>query len=202
MLPEHPRQAGIDDSNTAYDWLCENGPDGPSTAEKIFISGDSAGGNLTLSVVLSLKDSGRRQCDAAIPIAPLTDATMVSETWITNAETDALLGAGVAALKDVPVEERGNMQAEMWNMSDLTDPTDSPLHGDLSNLPPLLVHASETECLWGDAVAFVDKAKAAGSSVDFYHKPGLMHVWHAFSPNVPESVEALEHIGAFITKHQ
>lgn len=196
MLPENPRQAGIDDCETAWRWMAENGPEGAATARRMMVAGDSAGGNLTLSLLLALKADGERQADAACAIAPLTDATMQSDSLIENAPTDALLGNMIGPLEAIPVEERAALQAETWGIA-ADHPSVSPLHGDLDGLPPILVHASTSECLYDDARRYTDKATAAGTDVTLQTRDGLMHVWHNFAPNVPESVEALAEISAF-----
>ena len=74
----------------------------------------------------------------------------------------------------------------------------SPVFGDLSNLPPTLIHVSEAEILLDDARRYVNKARASGSPVRMQSWAGLMHVWQIFNPEVPEAVEALEEIGKFL----
>lgn len=199
MLPDNTRQDGIDDCVTAWHWMAENGPEGASTASKMMVAGDSAGGNLSLSLLLLLKEAGARQADAATAIAPLTDGTMQSESLIKNAPTDALLGKMIGALESIPAAERGAAQAETWGIA-ADHHSVSPLHGDLAGLPPILIHASTSECLYDDAVRFTDKATGAGTDVTLVTRDGLMHVWHNFAPNVPESVEALAEISAFFNE--
>jgi monoterpene epsilon-lactone hydrolase len=59
LLPEHKRVAGIQDCREAYRWILDNGPEGHAPASELFVSGDSAGGNLSLSVVAWARDQGR-----------------------------------------------------------------------------------------------------------------------------------------------
>lgn len=197
MMPENPRLAGIEDCHAAWDWMQENGPDGASPAVTSFVAGDSAGGNLTLSLIVGLNGSARRQADAAIAIAPLTDGRMVNESLTANAGTDAMLGGSIGLLEGMPHEQRIELQKANWGVEP-TDPQVSPFHGELSGLPPLMIHASEAECLYDDARLFVAKAEAAGVDVTFSTQPDLMHVWHNFAPNVPEAVTALQEIAGFM----
>ena len=78
------------------------------------------------------------------------------------------------------------------------DPRVSPVFGDLSNLPPTLVHASEAEMLLDDARRYVNKAREAGSEVTLETWHHMLHVWHAFEQRLPEAREAFEHIGRFL----
>jgi acetyl esterase/lipase len=84
--------------------------------------------------------------------------------------------------------------------ADPTDPLVSPLFGDLTGLPPLLIHVGEVEALRDDAVRFAERAKAAGVDVTIEVWPEMIHVWHAFGPSVPESEAAVTRIAAFIAK--
>ena len=49
LMPENRRRDGVEDCRTAYQWVLENGPHGPATASRVFVGGDSAGGNLSLA---------------------------------------------------------------------------------------------------------------------------------------------------------
>ena len=73
----------------------------------------------------------------------------------------------------------------------------SPLRGDLSNLPPLLVQASEAEMLFDDARRYVSKAQAAGSPVELQSWPHMVHVWQIFVPELTEANDAFDNIAEF-----
>ena len=79
-----------------------------------------------------------------------------------------------------------------------TNPIVSPIFGDLSNLPPTLVHVSEAEMLLDDARRYVNKARAAGSPAYLQTWAGMLHVWQIFNPEVPEAGEAFEQIDKFL----
>jgi acetyl esterase/lipase len=74
----------------------------------------------------------------------------------------------------------------------------SPVFGDLSRLPPTLVHASESEMLFDDARRYVNKAVAAGSPARLQSWAHVVHVWHMFYPQLTEARDAWEEIGTFI----
>jgi acetyl esterase/lipase len=82
-------------------------------------------------------------------------------------------------------------------------PTDrrlSPLRGDLANLPPILIQASEAEILVDDARRYANKARAAGSPVEVETWRGMVHVWPAFGQTLPESDQAFGRMADFITR--
>ncbi|MEO8125070.1 MAG: alpha/beta hydrolase fold domain-containing protein, partial [Burkholderiales bacterium] len=92
LMPEHPRRAGIEDCRSAYRWLIENGPEVVLPATAIFVAGDSAGANLTLSLIAWVRDQGLRAPDAAVALSPSTDSTLGSPSLKANLPTDPMLG--------------------------------------------------------------------------------------------------------------
>lgn len=184
LAPEHKCPAAIDDALAAYDWLLAGGAE-PS---KIVISGDSAGGGLTLATLLALKERGGPAPAGAVLFSPWTDISGGGETMTANAGSDAMFQRetimGGASLY------RGELDAK--------DPRVSPLYADLHGLPPLLVFASTSEMLFSDSVRLVEKAKKAGVCVRFEPREGLVHVWPLFHPLMPEARETLDLAGDFI----
>jgi len=197
LMPEHRRRQGIEDCRTAYQWMLEHGPTGPASADAVFVAGDSAGGNLTLSLVAWVRDAGLRAPDAAVALSPLTDATLASPSFKAHVHSDALLGPLFGAMARVP------RYLMLWGGLIQTrinprNPTVSPVYGDLSGLPPILVHVGEQEMLRDDARRYVNRAQAAGSPVRLQTWDHVMHVWHIFNPELTEARQALDEIGRFL----
>lgn len=197
LMPEHPRKAGIEDCRTAYRWMLDNGPSGAGPATAVFVAGDSAGGNLTLSLIAWVRDQGLRAPNAAVALSPTTDSTFGSPSLRTNLGTDPMLGPMFKALTRVP---RIVLLWGTWLLSRLrpNDPVVSPVFGDLSGLPPLLVQASEAEMLVDDCRRYVNKAVAAGSPVTLQTWSHMVHVWQIFHPELEEGREAIEEIRKFL----
>lgn len=200
LLPEHKRLDCLTDCQAAYRWLLDNGPEGPGAAREVIVSGDSAGGNLTLVIAAWARDAGLRQPDSVVAIAPLTDNTFTSPTLASNINSDPMLGQAVGRLASLP---KSLMYWFNWlNMRvKPTDPRVSPVHGDLTALPPTLIHASEAELLLGDARRYANKAAAQGSPVTLATWEHMVHVWHAFEPSLPEAQQAFEHIDSFLKEN-
>jgi acetyl esterase/lipase len=204
LMPEHPRIAGIEDTRTAWRWLTGHGPDGDGAARRMFVAGDSAGGNLALALIAWLRERRRgnpqlRQADGAIALSPLTDATFASPSIAGNIAQDPMLGPMAAMLTRVP---RTLLLWIGWLQNRIRpcDPRLSPVHGDLGGLPPTLVQASEAEILIDDARRYVNKARAAGSPVELETWHGMVHVWQAFGPTLPEADEAFARMAGFIER--
>lgn len=197
LMPEHPRRAGIDDCRTAYRWMLEHGPEGAAPASAVFVAGDSAGGNLTLSLVHWVRDQGYRAPDAAVALSPLTDATLSSPSLHANLHSDPMLGPLFGPMARVPqwlLLWFGWLQTRIRP----NDPLISPLRADLSRLPPLLLQSSEAEMLFDDSQRYVNRAQAAGSPVRLQRWSHMVHVWQIFNPELPEARQALQQIGQFL----
>ena len=197
LMPEHPRRAGIEDCRAAYRWMLENGPEGPQRAQAVFVAGDSAGGNLALSLIAWVRDQGLRAPDAAVALSPLTDSTLASPSLRANVRSDAMLGPLFGHLTKLP---KAMLLWIGWIESRINprDPIISPARGDLSNLPPVLVQASEAEMLLDDSRRYVSRAQAAGSPARLQTWADMVHVWQIFNPELTEAREALDEIGRFL----
>lgn len=185
LAPEHPYPAGLDDCVQAYDALLEQG----LPASSIVVAGDSAGGNLTLALALRLKAEGKLQPAALVCLSPNTDLTCSGESITTNVDADVLITpAFLAAIARVYSPE-GN----------LTQPSLSPLYGDVAGLPPTYFLVSGAELLLDDSRRMAEKMKGAGVEVVLDIWSELWHDWPSFSDQVPEGEQALEKIAAFLS---
>lgn len=197
LMPETKRIDGIEDCRRAYQWILNNGPDGPEAVEHLVVAGDSAGGNLTLSVLAWVRDEGLRQADAGIALSPATDAVLDAPSLSENIPTDAMLGPAFGKLARVP---KVLLLWYTWITSRMlpSDPRMSPLRGSLAGLPPILIQASDSEMLLDDARRYAAKAQAAESPVVLQTWPDMVHVWQMFTPELPEAEEAYSNIEEFL----
>jgi acetyl esterase/lipase len=200
LMPENPRRATIADARAAYHWILDTGPDGAAPVKALGVAGDSAGGNLTLMIANYARDNALRQPDAIYALSPSTDSTAASPTFKKNLETDLMLQPLLRPLVKIPrtLLLLGMKKSIQMNPS---DPVVSPVFADLSNLPPTLVQASATEMLYGDAVRYVNKAKAAGTDATLQAWPHLPHVFQIFDDVLPEAHTALDAAADFFRQH-
>jgi len=197
LMPENRHTDCIGDCRKAYQWILENGPNGPETVQQLFFGGDSAGGNLALSLAAWIRDEGLRAPDAVVAMSPLTDVTFSGASLRDNYPTDIMLRRIMGTLNKLPQYIKTWWVVWTYRVRP-ANPVVSPLLGDLSNLPPTLVQASEAEMLLDDAHRYVFKAHACGSSVKLQTWTDMVHIWQIFYPDLPQAVEAWEEIGKFI----
>jgi len=197
LMPEHRRMAGIEDCRRAYGWMLAHGPDGAQAAHAVFVAGDSAGGNLALSLVAWVRDQRLRLPDAVVALSPVTDCTLASPSLRANAGTDVMLGPLFGPLGRLPqwvLLWLGLLQTRI----NPRDPVVSPLRGDLSGLPPILLQACEGEMLVDDSRRYANRARAAGSPVRLQTWPHGIHAWQVFNPELTAARDALAEIGRFL----
>lgn len=183
--PEHPFPAALEDALTAYDWLRKNG------YERIVIAGDSAGGGLALSTVISLRDKQMPMPVLVICLSPVTDVECTGETVIKNARRDPWLTADTKILFNYYVGQ-----------SDPHNQLISPLYADFANFPPIMIHVGTDEILLSDSIRLADKARAAGVDVQIKIWPGMWHIFPFFAPFVPEAAQAITEIGNVIRQQK
>ncbi len=184
LAPEHQLPAAVDDAVQAYGWLLAEG----IAPGSIAVAGDSAGGGLTVATLLALRDGGLAPPAAAVCISAWVDFTGESASIVSRADRDPIVNAG--DLK----------RFSAWYLGDADVRASSPVHADLSDLPPLLVHVGDDEVLLDDSVLLAERAGAAGVDVTLEVWPEMFHVWHAFAGRVPEATAAVEQAGAFIQR--
>jgi monoterpene epsilon-lactone hydrolase len=184
LAPAHPFPAALDDCVTAYRWLLQQG----IAAQNIVVAGDSAGGNLTITSLMKLRDSGDPLPAAAACLSPVADFS----------------GSGnpPEGFQDPLLPPRaGRVYRESYVAHhSARDPLISPVFGDWRGLPPLLVHVGEDEILRADAVRVQELATAAGVHVRLEIYPRMWHVWQIFLA-LPQAIQSLDDIAQFLRSH-
>ena len=188
LAPEYPFPACLEDSLHAYQWLLDAG----YQPDDIVIAGDSAGGGLTLSTLLAIRDQDLPTPAGGLMLSPLLDAGDMSGSRWKNARTDAMLPA--ASQRAV------NPRPLVIGDGDPEDPYISPIYGDYTGLPPLYVQVSDGEMLLDDSLRLARRCHQYGTRahVDIWHR--VPHVWPVF-PFLPEGVEALDKAALFINNN-
>jgi monoterpene epsilon-lactone hydrolase len=188
LAPEHPFPAGLEDCIRAFEWLRITGPTGSARAKATFIAGDSAGGGLTLATLLALRDRIRPLPAAGIVLSPFVDLTLTGESTRSEAELDPIMHP--SCLPD--------FVNRYVTETDVRNPLASPVFGDYTGIPPLLIQVGEHEVIRDDSVMVTAKARADGVDVTLEIWPGMFHVFQSHEPLLPEGVEAIGHIASFM----
>jgi len=183
MAPEHPYPAALNDALAGYCWLLDQG----AKPDRILLAGDSAGGGLTLALLLKLRDEGVPLPAGAVALSPWTDLATTGASLHTKADTDPMLVAS-----EIP-----HHAAMYLGGADPRDPYASPLYGDPRGLPPTLIQAGGDEVLLDDGVRMAEKMQAAGCDVELQVWPRMPHVFQLLATVMPEAQAAVAEIARF-----
>lgn len=184
LAPEHPFPAALEDTLKVYRWLLDQG----HRPENIVLSGDSAGGGLSLATALSLRDAGEPLPAAVVCLSPWADLTHSGQSHRTQAAADVVLTTDTLKAWALCYTDASN----------LSNPLVSPVFADLHGFPPLLIQVGSHEVLLDDSLALANHAKTAGVHVTLRVWEGLWHVWPALAELIPESRSAFEEMDTFI----
>jgi len=184
LAPEHVYPAAVDDSICAYLWLLNNG----YSADKIVIAGDSAGGGLTVGTLVAQREGKHPLPAAGVCISPWADLEATGETYQSRKDIDPMVSYDLIAPMGKVYIGAGDIQA----------PTASPIHADLTGLPPLLIQVGSAETLYSDSETLSKNAKAAGVEVILEEWQDMIHVWHLFFPQLTDGRKAISRIGEYV----
>ena len=181
LAPEHPYPAATEDAMQVWNYLMLLG----YGARDIILAGDSAGGNLALSLTLKLKEEGRLLPRGLVLMSPWTDLTSSGKSYISKAEIDPVLNG--AYLEMIRNYAEGQ---------ELTNPLISPLFGDYVGFPPTYIQVGNNEILLDDSVMLYKKLLKANVSVKLEMFKGMWHVFQ-MSP-FKTAYEAMDKNAEFI----
>jgi monoterpene epsilon-lactone hydrolase len=183
LAPEHPFPAAVEDCVLAYQHLLHQG----YAPEDIVVGGESAGGTLTLSLLLALKEEGTGLPTAAFSISPVTDLRCQADSFITNAK------------KDIAPQGSWDTWTQFYiGDNDPTLPLLSPQMGNFEGMPPLHICVGTHEIHYDDCINIARKVKEQGVAVTLRTWPGMVHAFPILTPLFPEATQAHEDICAFV----
>lgn len=194
VAPDHIYPSALEDAVMGWDKLAELG----YAPKEIVIIGDSAGGNLTLALMLKLRDDGREMPLGAVCMSPWGDMTASGQSYIDNMVYDPFLGG------DIEVDEAN--KEEFYNCeifsyvgdADRLSPYVSPVYGDYYNFPPMMLLVGSTELLLSDTLVIAEKLKKEGIRTEVIIGEKMFHVWPIAYKFLPESKAAMDTICKFI----
>ena len=186
LAPEHPYPAAFDDALVAWRFVKALRKDAP-----IFVVGDSAGGGLSLSLLVRLRDLGLAMPNGSFLLSPWTDLTVSGPSVDDNRGKDLWFT---------------RKHLEKWasyyvGRADGRSPYLSPVFAELSGLPPLLLLVGEDELLLDDAVRVGDAATSVGTDVRVLIGKGMQHDWPLTLPWLDESRLAWNAMRRFVEEH-
>ena len=188
MPPDHPYPAALDDAVTVWKAATKMAP-----PKNMAIFGSSAGGNLTLAMVLRARQDHLPLPAAIAPGTPMSDLTNAGDSFQTNAMVDNVLVApGANCDKRAALYTAGR---------DLKDPLLSPVYGDMRGFPPAILTTGTRDLLLSSTVRVHRKLRQAGVDAVLQVYEGQSHAHYYRDVSAPETKEAFTEIAQFFDKH-
>jgi monoterpene epsilon-lactone hydrolase len=184
LAPENPYPAAVQDAKAAYEGLLGQGI-GPG---QIALAGESAGGGLAVATLIALRDAGAPMPSGAFLMSPYADLTLSGDSFLEKEAVDPILTPDGLRLR-VPDYVDG---------ADASDPLISPVFGNLSGLPPLLIQVGSHEILLSDALRLAARAATADVPITLEVISGVPHVFQSFAAILDEGDAALDRASAFL----
>jgi monoterpene epsilon-lactone hydrolase len=186
--PDAPYPAALDDAMSVWKGALKM-----ADPKKMAIFGTSAGGALTLSMILRAKQEKLPLPAAIAPGTPMSDLTGTGDSFATNFMVDNVL---------VGSDGRCDAMARLYaNGHDLRDPMLSPVYGDMHGFPPTLLTTGTRDLLLSNTVRVHRKLRQAGVEAELHVYEGQSHAQYMRDASAPETKEAFEEIGRFFSKH-
>ena len=188
MPPEAYFPAALDDGITVWKAALKN-----TDAGNMAIFGNSAGGALTMEMVLKAKQLGLPLPGAIAPGTPMSDVTKVGDTFQTNAMLDNVLVS-----PDGFCDDGAKVYA---NGHDMKDPLLSPVYGDMKGFPPTILTSGTRDLLLSNTVRVHRKLREAGVEASLQVYEGMSHAHYLRDDTAPETREVFKEIATFFDKH-
>jgi acetyl esterase len=168
LAPEHPHPAQLEDAHAVLDWMRSYGRALGIDPQHILGAGDSAGGQMTVGLALSLRDQGLPQMRGMVLIYPVLGSNTETESYRRNAHAPCLTREEMIFYLESFLGPRGSAS---W-----LDPYAVPnIAADLTRLPPAYISVAAHDPLHDDGVILRDRLVAAGVPVEFHSHPALAH---------------------------
>jgi acetyl esterase/lipase len=188
MPPEAYFPAALDDAVAVYKEVLKTTP-----PKDVAFFGTSAGGALTLEMVLRARQDGLPLPGAIAPGTPMSDVTKTGDSFYTNAKVDNIL-----------VSPNGFCHAATIIYAhghDLSDPLLSPVYGDMHGFPPAILTTGTRDLLLSNTVRVHRKLLRSGVEAVLEVFEGESHAQYQFDDTVPETKEAFTEIAQFFGAH-
>jgi acetyl esterase/lipase len=187
LAPENPYPAAVEDAKTAYVGLLAQGVE----PRNIAVAGESAGAGLALALMLALRGAALPLPSSGFLMSPYVDLTLSGDSMAGKRDVDPLFTEEVLRMR----------VSDYVAGADPSDALISPIFGDLSGLPPMLIQVGSHELLLSDAVRLAERAADDDVAVVLDVTPGVPHVFQGYAAFLDEGDAALNRAAEFLSFH-
>jgi acetyl esterase/lipase len=187
MPPNFPYPAGLDDAMAVYRAVLKT-----TNPRNVGIFGTSAGGGMTLAMVLRAKSEQLPLPGAIAPGTPWSDITKTGDTYFTNEMVDNVL---------VSDDHFGHAAALLYANGHDLDPLLSPVYGDMHGFPLTILTSGTRDLFLSNTVRVHRKLREAGVEAVLQVFEGQSHAQYNRDINAPETKEYNLEVAEFFDRH-
>lgn len=188
LAPEHKFPSAVIDAYDALKWVLENGDKIEVDTERIFVGGDSAGGNLATVASIMARDNGENFIKGQILVYPVVNLSGITRSWLEYSNIGILL-------EDVML---WFLDQYLSCKEDALNPYASPILANLQKLPPALIATAEYDPLRDEGELYGALMRKQGSSAVVVRYNGMIHGFLNMYPFVEAGKELIAQISAKI----
>jgi acetyl esterase len=191
LAPEHPFPAGLEDSADVLQWLSTDAGLAGGDPYRIYVAGDSAGGNLAASLAVLARDEFGIPLTAQVLIYPMLDATISFPSMVENAFIPPF------TLVDCVYAWQQYLGRNSYRRHIYVSPV---LGANLPGLAPALIITAEYDILSGEGQAYAGRLKNAGVPVEHEHYPDMVHGFFQWGGQVAAARSALDRVVRYLQR--
>jgi len=186
LAPEHCHPAALEDCAAAYQGLLSEG----HPAERIGLIGDSCGGGLVVTTLLRLRDLCVPMPACGVTLGGWFDLEASGDSARHPLGHDPFANAAFT---------RARGRDYVGEAGDLRDPLVSPIHADLTGLPPLLLQVGQVDLTRDDALRLAARAGRDGVDVTLEIHPRMIHGFQGLAnAGIPEAEASIQRVADYL----
>jgi acetyl esterase len=193
LAPEHPYPAQLEDSLKVWRWMLKEGSHFGIDRTRIIAAGDSAGGQMSVALALTLREMNLPNVAGMVLIYPVLGANLETPSYQRNAHAVSLTRDEMLYYLRAFL---GPEDSDRWR-----DPKAVPLRAlDLAGMPPAFITVAGHDPLYDDGVLFHQKLLQAGIASELREEPSLAHSYMRARHHSKPALEGFRAIVAALRK--
>ncbi|CCH00863.1 alpha/beta hydrolase domain-containing protein [Fibrella aestuarina BUZ 2] len=181
LAPEHKFPTAHRDAFAAYKWVKNNAAAIGGNPDKVAVAGESAGGNMAVTVSMMARDSGLARPLHILSVFPVANNDLFTESYNRYANAKPLNRPLVQYFTNNYFNSPADGDSPLISLVDVAN---------LQGLPPTTIIGAEIDPLQTEGMQLRDRLQAQGVPVTYQLYTGVTHEFFGMYAIVPEAQQA------------